>query len=251
MRKWGAARNDLRGRASLVSSGNLLGIGQLWLPVRWRPTPHSLVVVHCFGPQWDCRYFVWLICRHSFPSDFGGWLHRCSISQDKSSLHLFWGARWKISDGRHIWVGEGGHGFSHDGWMEAVTGFFSNVFLQLLHCSGEFFRCYLPKVKTVAFQVSAPDLVVSISFRIRAWFISRFFAYVILGIGGFTLVPVIRDLWFINLRWAGWFWFGHPPTFPWYLLFLRWIHIFVFQNLYGLIKSEICIKSLLSSLLDR
>ena len=107
---------------------------------------------------------------------------------------MFWELSAQMFDGRNLLFGEGCHGFSHDGWMEAVTGFFSNVFLQLLHCSGEFFRCYLPKVKTVALQVSAPDLVVSISFRIRAWFISRFFAYVILGIGGFTLVPVIRDL---------------------------------------------------------
>ena len=50
----------------------------------------------------------------------------------------------QICDGRHIWVGEGGQGFVHDGWLLDVTLCCSEVLLQFLHFSGEFFGRSLP-----------------------------------------------------------------------------------------------------------
>ena len=117
----------------------------------------------------------------------------------------FWALGAKISDSRHLWVGEGGHSFSHDGWMVAGTVCCSKVSFQFLHCSGKFFGCSWFKVKITAFQVSAPALEVSFSFGIRAWFISRFIAAILLGLGGLPLFYVIQELRFITLRWTGWF----------------------------------------------
>ena len=47
----GAAETDLKSRASLGSSGNLLGLGQQQTTGKWGPRPPSLVFVHLFGPQ--------------------------------------------------------------------------------------------------------------------------------------------------------------------------------------------------------
>ena len=135
-------------------------------------------------------------------------------------MKLFLGAQLPISDGMNLWVGEGGRGFSHNGWLAAVTVCCSNVSHHFLHCLGKFFGCSWPKVKYVAFQVSAPALEVSLGFEIRDWFISIFLASVLLGIVGLPPVTVSQDLLFITLRWAGWFLFDHYPIFPIYFLFL-------------------------------
>ena len=104
----------------------------------------------------------------------------------------------------HLWVREFGHSFSHDGWLIAVTVRCSKVSLKFLHCSGELVRYSWSKAKIVSFQVSTPALKVSLSFGIQAWFISRLFlTSVLLGLGGFPLVPLIRDLQFITFRWVG------------------------------------------------
>ena len=96
----------------------------------------------------------------------------------------------QIGDGSHLWVRKGGRSFIHDVWMEAVTVCCSNVFLQFLHCSGKFVRFSWSKVKNIAFQVSVTSLEVSVSFGLQEWFILRFLASLLLGRGGFSLVPV-------------------------------------------------------------
>ena len=68
--------------------------------------------------------------------------------------------------------------------------------------------------QNIALQVSALALEVSLDFGLRAWFILRFLASVLLGIGGLPIVPVSQGLRFITLRLAGWFRFDHPPNFP-------------------------------------
>ena len=106
----------------------------------------------------------------------------------------FWSIDAKIRYVRHLWVGEGVHGFSHDGWLADVTVCCSEVSLQFLHCSGKFVGFYWPKVKDVAFKVSAPALEVGLGFRLRAWLVLGILTYVLLGVGGLTLVPVSRDI---------------------------------------------------------
>ena len=81
--------------------------------------------------------------------------------------------------------------------------------------------------QNVAFRVSALALEVSLAFVLRDWFIYRFLASVLLGIGGLPLSPVIWYIKFINLRWEGWFLFGHSPTFPRHFLFFCCIHVCV------------------------
>ena len=90
----------------------------------------------------------------------------------------------QISDGRHLWVGGGGRSFSHYGWLVAVTVCCSEVSLHFLHRLGKFVGCSWPKVKNVAFRVSAPSLGVNLFFGLQTWFISRFLASVLLGLGG-------------------------------------------------------------------
>ena len=108
MSRLGSACTDLISRASLVSWSSLLDIGQYWPPISWRPTPPFLVVVHLFGPQLDFRSYTCLICIHPSSSYFGGWIHRCSFYRGKSSLHMFLCARcpnqwWYASLGRGRW----------------------------------------------------------------------------------------------------------------------------------------------------
>ena len=78
----------------------------------------------------------------------------------------------------------------------------------------------LAQGQNIDFQVSAPALEVSLGFEIWDWLISKFLASVPLGLVGFPLVPVSRDIQFITLRWAVWFRFDHLPTFHRYFLFL-------------------------------
>ena len=106
----------------------------------------------------------------------------------------------QISYGRYLWVGKGGRCFSHDGWLAAITVFFSEILLQFLHCPGKTFVSSWPKVKNVAFRFTAPALEVSIIFGIGDWFVSIFLSSVLLGIGGLPLVPVSRYILFITLR---------------------------------------------------
>ena len=49
-------------------------------------------------------------------------------------------------------------------------------------------------VKSVVFQFSAPALEVSLGFGLRAWFVWSFLTSVLLGLGGFYLVPIIQYL---------------------------------------------------------
>ena len=139
-----------------------------------------------------------LICIHPSSSNFGGWPRQFFFEVGHIPIFLELGAQ--ISDGRQIWVGEGGLSFIHDGWLVAVTVCLSKVLLQIIHCSGVFVGCSCSKVKSISFQVSAPAMEVSLGFELWAWFISRFLAFVILGLGGFPLVPVSRDLRFNTLR---------------------------------------------------
>ena len=53
----------------------------------------------------------------------------------------FWALGAQISDGRYLWVGEGGLSFSQYGWLVAVTVCWYRASLQFLHCSGEFVGC--------------------------------------------------------------------------------------------------------------
>ena len=119
------------------------------------------------------------------------------------------------------------------------------------HCSGKFSGCSWSKVKSIASQVSAPALEVNIGFGIRTWFILRFLASVLIGIGGLLLFPISWDFQWITLRWAGWFWFDHPPPFLDVSCSYVEFTFCVCRNLYGLVKIEICIISLIISLLDR
>ena len=102
----------------------------------------------------------------------------------------FWALGAQISDGRHLWVEEGGRSFNHDDWMEAVIVCCSKVSLQFLYCSSECFGCSWSKVKSTALQVSAPAQEVSLRFGPWDWFILRFLASVLLCIGGLSLVPI-------------------------------------------------------------
>ena len=90
----------------------------------------------------------------------------------------------------HLWVRVGGCSFNHDGWLVPVTVYCSEVLLQFLHCLVEVLGCSWLKIKHIAFQVSALPLEVNLGFRIRAWFILRFLASTLLGIGGLPLSPV-------------------------------------------------------------
>ena len=148
-------------------------------------------------------------------------------------IHLwicFWDISDQMSDGRNLWVGEGVCGFSHDVWVASVTVCWSEVLLHLLHCLGKFFECSWPKVKNVAFRVSAPALEVSLGFGLQAWIIYRFLDSVLLCIIGFPLVPVIWYIKFINLMWEGWFYSSIPPPFPLYFLFFCCSHICVWNE---------------------
>ena len=142
----------------------------------------------------------------------------------------FWDLGDQMSDGRNLWVGIGGVSFSHYVWVLAVTVCWSKVLIQFLQYLGKFVECSFPKVKNVGFWVSAPALEVSLVFVLRYWFISRFLASVLLGIGCLPFPPVIWYIKFINLRWEGWFLFGHSPTFPRHFLFFCCIHVCVWHN---------------------
>ena len=96
----------------------------------------------------------------------------------------FWVLDAQISAGRNLWVGGDGRSFIHDGWLKYVTVCCYKVYLQFLHCYGEFFICSWSKVKSLASQVSILDLEVSLSFGLQAWFILRFLTSVLLGLGG-------------------------------------------------------------------
>ena len=109
---------------------------------------------------------------------------------------------------------KGGYTLSHDGWLSAVTLCCSKVLLQFLYFSGGFVGCSWSKVKSIAFQVSAPALEISLGFGIWAWFISSFLASIIIELGGLSLVPGSWGFQFIFLRWAGWYQFDHSLTFP-------------------------------------
>ena len=74
-------------------------------------------------------------------------------------------------------------------------------------------KCSLPSQYTVPGNQS--------QFRAPGLFIMRLFlTYVLLGIGGLSLVPVIRYLQFVTFRWVEWFLFYHYQTFSRYFLFL-------------------------------
>ena len=99
----------------------------------------------------------------------------------------------QIRDGcRHIWVGEGVQGFSHDSLLAAATICCSEVSLHFLHFSGELVRCSRTKVNYAALQVSAPSLEVGLGFGIQDWLVSGILTYVLLELLGLTLVPVSR-----------------------------------------------------------
>ena len=111
-------------------------------------------------------------------------------------------------------------------------------------------ECFWSKIKSIAFQVSEPALEVNISFRLQTWFISRFLASVLLGIGGLHLVPISQDIQLITLRWEGWFRFNHlPPILDISCYYVEFTFC-VCRNSYGLVNTEICINSLICSLLD-
>ena len=169
-----------------------------------------------------------MIRRHPYSSAFGRWLHRYYFFEVIHICIYFWALGAQISDGRNIWVMEVRRSFNHDVCLADVTVCWFKVSLQLIHCYGEFVGCYWSKVKSIAFQVSAPALEVSIIFGLRDCFISRFIASVLLELGGFSLVTVSWDLRFITLRWEGWFEFNHSPNFPRYFLFLCWIQVLCF-----------------------
>ena len=221
----GADRTDMIKRASLVSPGNLLDLGQSWPPGKWPLMPTSIVVIHLFGPQWDCRSCACLIRRHPSSSDFGKWIHWCSFLKVSNLYIYFWAIGAQISDSRHLWVGRDFRGFSHDGCLAAVTVCLSEVSLQFLHSSRKFVACSWPKFKSVALQVIEPAMEVSIGLGHQVWFVSRFLSYILLRIVSFPIYPVNRDIWLISLRLTGWFQFDHFLTFPRSFLFLCWIHV--------------------------
>ena len=149
------------------------------------------------------------------------------LSRYVISTSVFLALNAQISDGRHLWVGEGGRSFSHYGWLTAVTVWCSKVSIQLLHCSGKFFICSWSKVKSVVFQVSTPDIEVNLGFGLLAWIISTLFlTSVLIRLGDLSLVPVSWDPQFISFRWAGCRQFDHYPTFSRSFLFLCWIYDF-------------------------
>ena len=90
------------------------------------------------------------------------------------------------------------------------------------------FGCSWYKVKSIAFQVSAPDLEVSIGFGIRAWFISSSLASVLIWLGDLPLVTVNLYIQLITLRWEGWLRFDQSLTFPQYFRVLMLNSLFVF-----------------------
>ena len=100
--------------------------------------------------------------------------------------NCFWALDARIRDGRNLWVGEGGWGFSHDGWLAYVTLCCYEVSIRLLHC--------WPKVKDAAFQVSAPSLKVDLDFGLRSWLVLKIITSVIIGLGGSSLVPISQEL---------------------------------------------------------
>ena len=117
----------------------------------------------------------------------------------------FWALVDQISDIRHLWFREVGSSCSHYVWLAAVTVCFSEVSLQFLHYSGKNSDALGPRSKYISFQFISPALEISLGFRIWDWFISRFLASVLIGIGGLPLVPVSQDIRFITLRCSGWF----------------------------------------------
>ena len=108
-----------------------------------------------------------------------------------------------------------------------------------------------PRSKYIAFQVSTLALEVSLVFGLRAWFIFRFLASVLLGLGGFPTFTVSWDI--DSLYSCGRD--GFDLTIPPHLLNISCSYVefkfCVCRNSYGLVNTEIFIKSLLSSLLDR
>ena len=97
---------------------------------------------------------------------------------------------YQISNGRHLWVGEGGRGFSYDVCLAAGTVCCSEVSLQFLHCSGKFFGFSWPKVKDAVLQVSTLALEFSLRFGLWDLLVSRIISSVLIGLGGLPLVPV-------------------------------------------------------------
>ena len=65
-----------------------------------------------------------------------------------------------------IWVGEGGQGIGHDGWLTALYVGLPKVPLQILHRTGKLVRGSHPKVEDINFLVTAPTLKVSLGFVI-------------------------------------------------------------------------------------
>ena len=163
----------------------------------------------------------------------------------------FWGLGNKISDVRHLWVGECGRGFSHDGWLEAVTGCCSEVLIQFLHCLGKVVGCSWPKVKNLAFQVIAPALEASIDFGLWDWFISRFLPLCFLGLEACPLFPSVGI--FDKLPSGGRDSFNLTIPSPFLNLSCSYVEFTfcVCRNSYRIIKTEICINYLLSSNLYR
>ena len=127
---------------------------------------------------------------------------------------------------------EVGRSFSHDIWMEAVTVCCSELSLQILHCLGGFVGYSWPKVKNIAFQVSVPALEVSLIFELQAWLSFRILdSFTSGGQDGFNSnIP--------------------PPFLDLSCSFVEFT-FYVCRNSYGLVKMEIYIKPVLSSLLDR
>ena len=213
--------------------------------------PPSIVFVQQFDPRLDCISCACLIRRHPPSLTFGGCPHRYSFLEVGHLSICFWALGAQISDVRHLWVRKVVCNFSHYGWLTAVTVCCSKTQLQFLHCPGKNFRCSWSKFKSLVFQVSTPDLEVSLNFGLQAWFISRFLTSILLGIGGLSLVPVSRDLQFITS--GGRNGFDSNITPPFLDLSCSYVKFtfFVCRNSYGLIKTEICIYTLLSCLLDR
>ena len=146
---------------------------------------------------------------------------------------------------------EVGRSFSHDIWMEAVPVCCSELSLQILHCLGGFVGYSWPKVKNIAFQVSVPALEVSLIFELQAWFISRFLASVLIGVGVFPLFLSFRILDSFTSGGQDGFNSNIPPPFLDLSCSFVEFTFYVCRNSYGLVKMEIYIKPVLSSILDR
>ena len=158
----------------------------------------------------------------------------------------FWALGSQISDGRHIWVGESGLSFSHDGWLASVNVCCSKVSLQFLHSSRFFLDALVPRLKVQPSKsVHRPWKLVSVSGS-RLGLFQGFLPLYFLGLEACPLFPSFgifdsspsggRD--------------GFYPTIPSPFLDLSCSYVeftfFVWRNSYGLIMTEICINSLLS-----